>query len=58
MDEQRGMELVQDVSGRRVQHQLSLQGQELHPLCHLRYCDWVSRDILVKPDALGTVHLE
>ena len=32
MDEQRGMELVQDASGRRVQHQLSLQGQELHPL--------------------------
>lgn len=52
------MELVQDASGRRVQHQLSLQGQELHLLCHLRYCDWVSRDIVVKPDALGTVPLE
>ena len=58
MDEQRGMELVQDACGRRVQHQLSLQGQELHLLCHLRYCDWVSRDILVKPDTLGTVRLE
>lgn len=58
MDEQRGMELVQNASGRRVQHQLSLQGQELYLLCHLRHCDWVSRDILVKPDTLGTVRLE
>lgn len=59
MDKQWGGKLVQDDPGRRVECQLAfLHGWELHLLCHLRYCDWVSIDILVKSDALGTVHLE